>query len=61
MTVDTHVPQTCGMISLHGRLVRKIRIDARMHSEVSINSNCDWFLMVERDGRTWLWDGMLDP
>ena len=59
MRVGTHIPKGV-LINLHGRLVRQIKVES-IYINMEGTLNCDWFLMVEADGRTWLWDGVLDP
>ena len=49
------------LINLHGRLVRQIKIEHFQHRYISRHTTDNYFLMVEADGRTWLWDGELDP
>tara|TARA_R100001591_G_scaffold62337_2_gene71815 strand:+ start:2964 stop:3140 length:177 start_codon:yes stop_codon:yes gene_type:complete len=53
-------PQNLGLtriVEVHGRPVKQIDImDSRL-----MGHDKPVYLMIEVDGRTWLWDGMVDP
>ena len=45
-------------IDLHGRKVFKHRIDNTQYAPTNAyGGNSTWYLMIEQDGLTWLWDG----
>ena len=52
-------------INLHGRQVFKHKIDRTDYMPIS-DYDCEqgidrtWYLMIERDGKTWIWDGMIE-
>ena len=50
-------PRRARIIEVHGRPVRCIHI----YDQRAANTAQKLFLMIEQDGRTWLWDGMVDP
>lgn len=53
-------------IDLHGRQVFKHKIDNAGYIpcehpavEAGVTEESHWYLMIERDGRTWIWDGWI--
>lgn len=53
-------------IDLHGRKVFKHKIDNTQYMpcehpavEAGVTEESHWYLMIERDGRTWIWDGWI--
>ena len=56
-SVGDFSPKNSRIIDVHGRPVRCIRI---MDSRITGSDTMLW-LMIEANGNTWLWDGMVDP
>tara|TARA_R110000824_G_scaffold109414_2_gene256963 strand:- start:1221 stop:1427 length:207 start_codon:yes stop_codon:yes gene_type:complete len=44
-----------------GRQVFKHKIDNTQYVPTNAyGGNSTWYLMIERDGKTWIWDGMIE-